>query len=95
MKGSDSKQILSYSNSFNNNILVSSTHIEFNNGHIIHDRNSLAYAVYYTADNRYACIFVKNSFALQLLNLSTGDMMVARGLDDLQNYTVISISMQR
>ena len=62
VKGSDNKQILGYCNSFNNNILIYSTHVEFNNGQILHDRNGFAYAVYYDAN--YAVIFVRNPFAL-------------------------------
>lgn len=36
-----------------------------------------------------------NPSALEVLNMRNGDMIVGRGLDDIANYSVISVSVQR
>ena len=61
---SGTNKILQCFNQHGNQVVIYSTHIDFNGLVIGHDRNATAYQVHFTPDSIYAVIWVRNPNAI-------------------------------
>lgn len=56
--------------------------------------NAIAYAAYPTADGEYILIFTRDPYSIHIFNIKKGQMLVARGLEEMKNNRVIAVAVQ-
>lgn len=79
---------------YGNPVSVNLFGIDVRGSRILNDRNAKTYSVQFCSDFLHAMIMVENPHALQILNLSTGEMFIARGQDELRSVKVLTVSVQ-
>lgn len=95
MCSSGANKILQCFSQSNIQVVIYSTHIDFNGLVIGHDRNATAYLVHFTPDSTYAIIWVRNPNAIEVINLKNknADVYVVRNLED-DGSRIIAATMQ-